>query len=105
MGMILIDPFSEKVKELSIYKNIQIITKEELETQILYLELRNDFSKDTLRLYMHGTSTYPEWKVVLIVVFSIIGLAVLAVVGLFAFKFMKARRQGSQYQESLMSDG
>lgn len=54
---------------------------------------------------MHGTSTYPEWKIVLIVVFSIIGLAILAVVGLAAFRFVKARREGGQYQESLMSDG
>jgi hypothetical protein len=80
------------------HKNIQIITSQELETQIIYLELSNDFSTEKLRLYMHGTSPSPEWKLVLIIIMSIIGAAILAAGGFYAFKFWKARRSGGMVE-------
>lgn len=97
MGLLLIDPLSNTVKELSMYKNVQLITTEELETQVINLEISNDFSSDKIRIYLHGTSHYAEWKIVLISVMSIIGFGILVGVGFFIFKFVKARRSGGGF--------
>jgi len=41
------------------YKNVQLITKEELQTQVIYIDISNDFSLERIRVYLHGTSPYP----------------------------------------------
>ena len=88
------------------YKNVQLITKEELPTQVINLNLINDFSTEKIRIYLHGTTTYPEWKIVLIVVMSIIGAGILGAAGLFAFKFWKAKRSGGfeEQRSSLLTE-
>lgn len=45
-----------------------------------------------MRIYLRGTSPYPRWKVVLIVVFSIVGALILGAVGLFVFMKIRAKR-------------
>ena len=88
------------------YRDIQLFTKEELETQVIKIDVINDFSTEKIRVYLHGTSPYPEWKIVLIVVMSIIGAAILGGVGFFVFRFIKARRSGGfeEQKSSLLSE-
>jgi len=61
---------------------------------VIKIDLINDFSVEKIRIYLHGTKPYPEWKIVLIVVMSIVGAGILGAVGFFVFKFVKARRSG-----------
>lgn len=92
MGVVLVDRQAKAIKELSVYKNITVTTKSSLPTQIIRLNFSNDYSYDTVRIYLKGTSSYPRWKVVLIVIFGLIGLVMVAGVGLVAFKKIKAKR-------------
>jgi hypothetical protein len=43
---------------------------------------------------MQGTTSYPRWKLVLIIVFGIVGLVFLAAVGFFVFMKIKSRGGG-----------
>jgi len=93
VGLVLVDRQSKTIKELSVYKNITVTTKSTLPTQIIKLNFSNDYSFDTVRIYLKGTSPYPRWKVVLIIVFGLIGLAILTAVGLVVFQRIKAKRE------------
>lgn len=105
VGLVLVDQRKNQIKELSVYKNISITTKTELAAQIIRLNFSNDYSSDSVRIYLKGTTAYPRWKVVLIVVFGLVGLVLLAAVGFVAFKKIKAKRESmGEERQSLMTD-
>lgn len=105
VGLVLVDRQAKEIKELSVYKNITVMTKSVLPAQVIKLNFSNDYSWDEVRIYLKGTSPYPRWKVVLIVVFSLIGAAIMGAVGFFVFKKIKAKREmQSESRESLMTD-
>lgn len=105
VGLVLVDQRKNQIKELSIYKNITITTSTELPAQIIKLNFSNDYSSDSVRIYLKGTTAYPRWKVVLIIVFGLVGLVLLAAVGFVAFKKIKAKRDSmGEERQSLMTD-
>lgn len=105
VGLVLVDRQAKAIKELSVYKNLTITTKSVLPAQIIKLNFSNDYSWDQMRIYLRGIPSFPRWKVVLIVVFSIVGAAIMGALGFFAFRKIKARREAEpESRESLMTD-
>lgn len=62
-------------------------TSDFLDTQIIYLDLINDFSLEKIRILLNGRAPFPEWKLITIILFSIIGLFLL--IGIFVTLFKR----------------
>ncbi len=64
-----------------------MVTSDFLDTQIIYLDLINDFSLEKIRILLNGRAPFPEWKLITIILFSIIGLFLL--IGIFVTLFKR----------------
>lgn len=51
-----------------------------IDTQIIFIDVYNDFSLSKVRILINGYSPYAEWKLILIILLSIIGLIILLAV-------------------------
>ena len=71
--MVVIKEFDNKVDQLSLHRNLTVITKEQVETQIIYIDLINDFDLKKIRILINGYGPFPEWMLILIILGSIIG--------------------------------
>lgn len=92
IGMVIVHEFSNSVDQLSLHRNLSVFTRETVDTQIIYLDLINDFDLKKIRILLNGWAPYPEWKLVTIILFSIIGFFLLMGVSFVAFKKIKAYR-------------
>lgn len=48
-----------------------------VQTQIIFIDVYNDFSLSKIRILMNGYSPFPEWLLILIILGSIIGGVIL----------------------------
>ena len=90
--MVVIEEFSSAVSQMSLHRNLTVITKEEVETQIIYLDLVNDFDLKKIRILIGGYGPFPEWKLITIILFSIIGFLILAGVMAVLIKRIRSNR-------------
>jgi hypothetical protein len=44
LGMVLIENFSNKLQKFTLHQNLSVVTKQMVDTQIIYIDLKNDFS-------------------------------------------------------------
>lgn len=79
---------------MSLHKNLTIFTVDTVDTQIKDLDLINDFDIKKIRILLNGWSPYPEWKLITIILFSIIGGLILIAIGFVAFKKYQAYKKG-----------
>lgn len=91
--MVVVHEFSNQVDQLSLHRNLSVFTKETVDTQIIYLDLINDFDIKKIRILLNGWAPYPEWKLITIILFSIIGFFMLLGASFVAFKKIKAYRE------------
>lgn len=87
---------------MSLHRNLSVFTTEEVDTQIIYIDLINDFSLEKIRILMNGRSPFPEWKIIVIVLFSFIGLLLLVAGLVVGGKKIKEYREATR--ESLMTE-
>ncbi len=73
VGMVLIEYMTNKLQKFTLHQNLSVVTKELVDTQIIYLDLKNDFSIEKIRILINGRSPFPEWLFITIILFSIIG--------------------------------
>ena len=71
---------------------MSLFTTELLSTQIIYIDLINDFSLEKIRILLNGEAPFPEWKLITIIIFSIIGGVILLLVGIVVFKKVRESR-------------
>jgi hypothetical protein len=64
-----------------------------VDTQIIYLDLINDFDLKRIRILLNGYSPFPEWKLITIILFSIIGLVLLGRGSVEGYKMIKEYRE------------
>lgn len=72
LGVIVVEEGGELVKA-SLHRNLSVFTTELLDTQIIFLDLVNDFNLQKIRVLINGRAPFPEWKLITIILFSIIG--------------------------------
>lgn len=82
----IIESEKSKLDRATLHRNLSLYTSELLDTQIIYIDLINDFTLEKIRILINGRSPYPEWKLITIILFSIIGGLLLMGGGVFAFK-------------------
>jgi len=70
-----------------------MVTTELLDTQIIYIDLINDFNLEKIRILLNGRAPFPEWKLITIILFSAIGLLLLIGGGIFGVKKLKQARE------------
>ena len=85
-GLVIIESEKSKLDRATLHRNLSLFTSELLDTQIIYIDLINDFTLEKIRILINGRSPYPEWKLITIILFSIIGGLLLMGGGVFAFK-------------------
>lgn len=96
VNLVIVHEFSNVVDQMSLHRNLTVHTADTVDTQIIYLDLINDFDMKKIRILLNGWAPYPEWKLIAIILFSIIGFLILsagAVVGLKKFKAYRAQMQ------------
>jgi hypothetical protein len=71
-----------------------LFTPELLDTQIIYIDLINDFNVEKIRILINGLAPFPEWKLITIILFSIIGGLLLLGGGFVAFKKWRDGQKG-----------
>ena len=79
---------------MSLHRNLTVYTEDTVDTQIIYLDLINDFDIKKIRILLNGWSPYPEWKLITIILFSIIGGLMLIATIFVAFKKYQAYKMG-----------
>lgn len=79
---------------MSLHRNLTVFTVDTVDTQIIYLDLVNDFDIKKIRILLNGWSPYPEWKLITIILFSIIGGLILIAIGFVVFKKYQAYKRG-----------
>jgi len=42
-----------------LHQNLSVVTTEKIDTQIIYIDLINDFSLEKIRILINGNSPYP----------------------------------------------
>jgi hypothetical protein len=67
-------------------------TKETVDTQIINLKFISGFDEKKIRILLNGYAPFPEWKLIMIILFSIIGFFILATAGFFVFKLIRRRQ-------------
>lgn len=92
VNMVVIHEFSNKVEQLSLHRNLSVFTKQKVDTQIIYLDLINDFDIKKIRILLNGYSPFPEWLLITIILFSIIGFVIFLGISFVTFKKIKAYR-------------
>ena len=55
-------------------------------------------------MLLNGLAPFPEWKLITIIIFSILGAVVLAFIGLVVFKKIKEGRPMGEERETLVTD-
>lgn len=102
VGLVVLQGQKDGVDRLSLHRNLSVFTTEEVDTQIIYIDLINDFSLEKIRILMNGRSPFPEWKIIVIVLFSFIGLLLLVAGLVVGGKKIKEYREATR--ESLMTE-
>ena len=102
--MVVIKEFESSVDQLSLHRNLTVITKEEVETQIIYLDLINDFDLKKIRILINGYGPFPEWKLIMIILFSIIGFLILMAAAFVVIKRVRQNRGEYQPDEEVKED-
>ena len=59
VGLVVVPEYSDHFKQLSLHKNLSVFTKEEVDTQIIYIDLINDFDLKKIRILLNGYAPYP----------------------------------------------
>lgn len=77
---------------MSLHRNLTVYTTQTVDTQIIYLDLINDFDIKKIRILLNGWAPFPEWKLITIILFSIIGFFMLLGAAIVGFKKFKAYR-------------
>ena len=89
----------------SLHRNLSLFTTELVDTQIIYLDLINDFNLEKIRILLNGRASYPEWKLITIILFSVLGAILLLAA---AFVLMQKARAWSEankeQRETLLSE-
>lgn len=94
IGMVLIENFKNTLQKFTLHQNLSIVTTRMVDTQIIYIDLYNDFSFAKIRILINGYAPFPEWKLILIILFSIIGGLILLGLAAFGFKKLRDRQSG-----------
>lgn len=88
-GVVIVESEKSKLDRATLHRNLSLFTSELLDTQIIYIDLINDFNREKIRILINGIAPFPEWKLITIILFSIIGFLLLIGAGIFAFKRWK----------------
>lgn len=98
--MVAIKQFTNGLEQMSLHRNLTVITQERVETQIIYIDLINDFDLKKIRILISGYGPFPEWKLITIILFSIIGFFILAAGAFLAIRIIKNRPQSIEPDDS-----
>jgi hypothetical protein len=75
-----------------------------LDTQIIYIDLVNDFSLEKIRILINGRAPYPEWKLITIILFSVIGGLLLVGGAVIGFKKWREGQKDGEGRETLLTE-
>lgn len=73
IGIAIVENLQSNIQRASLHRNIGLFTTQLLDTQIIYIDLKNDFNTEKIRILINGIAPFPEWKLITIILFSIIG--------------------------------
>ena len=99
MGVAIIETGGRYIDRASLHRNLTLLTTELLDTQIIYIDLINDFNIKNIRILLNGRAPFPEWKLILIILCSIIGGVVLIGVAVVVVKKVKQYRMLDEEEE------
>lgn len=102
--MVLIEYLSNKIQKFTLHQNLSVVTKDIVDTQIIYLDLKNDFSTEKIRILINGRSPFPEWLFIAIILGSVIGGVLLLGVLYVALRKLKHKVMGTTEREDMMQD-
>lgn len=79
---------------MSLHRNLTVYTVDTVDTQIIYLDLINDFDMKKIRILLNGWAPYPEWKLITIILFGVIGGMVVVAGAVVGGRKIRAYRAG-----------
>ena len=104
VGLVVVEESGQLIKG-SLHRNLSLFTTELVDTQIIYLDLINDFNLEKIRILLNGRASSPEWKLIPIILFSVLGAILLLAA---AFVLMQKARAWSEankeQRETLLSE-
>jgi hypothetical protein len=59
INLVVVNSTSNIINQLSLHKNLTVFTKQMVDTQIIYLDLINDFDIKKIRILLNGYSPFP----------------------------------------------
>lgn len=59
INLVLVHEHENMIDQLSLHKNLTVFTKHMVDTQIIYLDLINDFDLKRIRILLNGYSPFP----------------------------------------------
>lgn len=59
VNMVIVHQFSNQIQQLSLHRNISVFTKRVVDTQIIYIDLINDFDIKKIRILLNGLAPFP----------------------------------------------
>jgi hypothetical protein len=88
----------------SVHRNLTLFTTELLDTQIINLRLINDFSEQRIRVLLNGLAPFPEWKLITIIIFSILGGILLILIAIFGIKKWRESSNTGEERETMVTE-
>jgi hypothetical protein len=85
-----------RLERATLHRNLSLITTELLDTQIIYIDLVNDFNIEKIRILINGIAPFPEWKLITIILFSVIGGLLLLGGAFIGFKKWREGQKGGE---------
>jgi hypothetical protein len=105
VGMIIVENNGDSLNRASLHRNLSMLTTELLDTQIIYIDLVNDFNLEKIRILLNGRAPFPEWKLITIILFSAIGFLLLIGGGVLGVKKLReAMKVTSEERETMISE-
>lgn len=59
MGIVIVESEQSKLERATLHRNLSLFTTELLDTQIIYIDLVNDFNIEKIRILINGIAPFP----------------------------------------------
>jgi hypothetical protein len=103
--VVIVEGMDGQLVKASLHRNLSLVTTELLDTQIIYIDLVNDFNLEKIRILLNGLSPFPEWKLITIILFSVIGgLLLLGGAAVAVKKWRDGKGTMGEERESLLTE-
>lgn len=103
VGLVIVESEANKLERATLHRNLSLFTTELLDTQIIYIDLVNDFNIEKIRILINGLAPFPEWKLITIILFSVIGGLLLLAAAFVVFRKWQMREKGEE-RETLLTE-